>query len=144
MENRQVQERNKKKSLRRYQKNLSCIARLENKLNDLESRLSNPRSPNLSGMPRGSTPVTISDLIADKEELKERIEKLKVKGRKLKREILEEIDTLEDSRYCEVLEAYFIDGYTLSEIAEDNGYTDRHTYRLYSEAITILALKDKE
>ena len=144
MENQQTRESNKKRSLRRYQKNKSCITRLEEKLYDLELRLSSPRSPNMSGMPRGGTPVTTSDLIADKMELEERISRLKEKGKILKRDILAEIDTLEDSRYCEILEAYFIDGYTLSEIAEDNGYTDRHIYRLYSEAITILALKDEE
>ena len=143
MENQQTRERHKKKSLRRYLNVKSCIARLEIKRDDLELRLSSPRSPNLSGMPRGGTPVTTLDLIADKSELEERISRLKEKSKILKRDILAEIDTLEDSRYCEILEAYFIDGYTLSEIAEENGYTDRHIFRLYSEAITLLALKDE-
>ena len=143
MEEQQIRESDKKRYLRRYRKNLSCIARLEEKLNLLEVRLSSPRSPNLSGMPRGGTPVTTSDLIADKIELEERIARLREKSKILKREILEEIDSLEDPRYCEVLEAYFIDGYTLEQIAEKECYTDRHVFRLYSEAITILTRNDK-
>ena len=143
MENQQIRESDKKRFLRRYRKNLSCIVRLEKKLSLLETRLSSPGSPNLSGMPRGGTPVTLSDLVADKTELEERIARLKEKGKILKREILEEIDSLEDPRYCEVLEAYFIDGYTLEQIAEKECYTDRHVFRLYSEAITVLARNDK-
>ena len=92
-------------------------------------------------MPRGGTPVTIEELLSDKIELEERIERLKGKSKNLKRKILEEIDTLEDPRYCEVLESFFIDNKTLETIAEDEGYTIRHVYRLYSEAIKVLALQ---
>ena len=143
MEDQQVRERNKKRELRRYRNNRSCIARLEEKLKILESRLYSIKSPNFSGMPRGGVPVSVSDLVADKEELEERIERLKEKGKILKREILAEIDSLENSRYCEILEAYFIDGYSLEEIAENEGYNDRHVYRLYSKAISLLVLNDK-
>lgn len=141
MDDQQSREKEKKKYLRRYRKNIACIARLEKKLKLLDDRLSSPRSPNLSGMPRGSTPVTTSELIADKIELEERISRLKEKGKVFKNEILAEIDSLDDARYCEVLEAYFIDGYSLEKIAEKECYTDRHIYRLYSEAITILTNK---
>ena len=118
MEDQQSREHDKKRYLKRYRNNLSCIDRLEEKLNLLEVRLSSSRSPNLSGMPRGGTPVTTEDLIADKIELENRIARLKAKSKILKSEILEEIYSLEDPRYCEVLEAYFIDGYTLEKIAE--------------------------
>lgn len=144
MEDQQVRERNKKRELRRYKNNCSCIARLEEKLKNIESRLSSIKSPSFSGMPRGGIPVSPSDLVADKIELEERIERLKEKGKILKRDILEEIDSLENPRYCEVLEAYFIDGYSLEEIAEKEGYNDRHVYRLYSKAINLLILKDNE
>lgn len=144
MEDQQSLERDKKRYLRRYRKNLSCIDRLEEKLKLLEVRLSSPKSPNLSGMPRGGTPVTIEDLISDRKELEDRITRLKAKSKILKSEILEEIDTLDDPRYCEILEAYFIDGYTLEKIAEKECYTDRHVFRLYSEAITILTRNDKK
>lgn len=133
----------KKRSLKRYKKNLSCIERLEAKLDQIETRMTSVRSPKLSDMPRGGTPVTIEDLIADKIELEERIDRLKKKSRKLRSEILEEIDRVDDTRYSEVLESFFIDCKTLEDIAEEMGYTDRHIYRLYSEGVTYLALSDK-
>ena len=142
MEDLEIQEIEKKKrSLKRYKKNNACIDRLEEKLLLLNERIKSVKSPNYSGMPRGGTPVTIEELLSDKIELEERIERLKGKSKNLKRKILEEIDTLEDPRYCEVLESFFIDNKTLETIAEDEGYTIRHVYRLYSEAIKVLALQ---
>ena len=129
----------KKRSLKRYRKNRLCVERLEDRLLALEAKIKSVKSPNYSGMPRGGEPVTIDDLISDKIELEKRIARLKEKGKALKCEILEEIDTLEDSRYCEILEAFFIDCLPLSEIAENEGYTERHVYRLYTEAVSILS-----
>ena len=141
MEYYEIQEiENKKRSLKRYKKNRACVDRLEDKLKLLEERIKSVKSPNYSGMPRGGTPVTIEELISDKIELEERIERLKVKSKKLKNEILEEIDSIEDPRYCEVLEGFFIDCLPLEVIAENEGYGVRHIYRLYSEAVTLLAL----
>ena len=136
-------EKRKKKSLKRYRKNLACIKRLEEKLVILDERITAVKSPSLSGMPRGGTPVTLADLVSDKVNLEKRIERLKVKGKKLKSEIYEEIDSLEDPRYCEVLEAHFIEGLTFESIAEEMGYTERHVYTLYSEAISLLAISDQ-
>lgn len=141
MENQIEQEVSKKKKfLKRYRKNKSCIDRLEDKLTTLNNRIESVRSPSLSGMPRGGTPVTVDDLIADKIDLEKRIKRLKSKSRNLKEEIIDEIDTLDDPRYCEVLEAYFIDCLTIEEIADKEGYTERHMYRLYNEAVTALTV----
>jgi DNA repair exonuclease SbcCD ATPase subunit len=130
----------KKRSLKRYKKNLACIRRLEDKLVSLDERITSVRTPNLSGMPRGGTPVTVDELIADKMDLEDRIKRLRKKQRDLKQQTLDEIDSLDDVRYCEILEAFFIDCIPLEEIAEIEGYTVRHVYRLYSEAVTQLAL----
>lgn len=130
----------KKRSLKRYKKNLACIRRLEEKLISLDERITSIRTPNLSGMPRGGTPVTVDELIADKIDLEDRIERLRNKQRDLKKQTLDEIDSLDDVRYCEILEAFFVDCISLEDIAENEGYTVRHVYRLYSEAVTQLAL----
>lgn len=141
MEDRENQEiERKKRSLKRYRKNRACIERLENKLERLDDRMTTIRSPNLSGMPRGGTPVTIADQMAEKMEIEERIKRLKKKGSKIKAEILAEIDDLDDPRYCEILEAYFIDCLTMEDIAEEMGYNTRHVYRLYSKGVKKLAL----
>lgn len=142
MENQSIQEseRHKKRSLKRYRKNLACINRLEAKLAILDERITAIKSPNYSGMPRGGTPITVEDLISDKMDLEDRIARLKEKSRTLKNSVCEEIDSLEDPRYCEVLEAHFIDGLSFEEIAEETGYTERHIYTLYAEAIRLLSV----
>ena len=133
----------KKRFLKRYRKNLACIERLETKLEITEERITSLKSPSLSGMPRGGSPVTIDDLMSDKMDLEARIKRLKEKSRGLKREICEEIDSLEDSTDCEILEAFFIDGLSFEEIAEDLGYTERRVIARYSEAIKILSLSNQ-
>lgn len=139
MENQQLQEiKRKKRSLRKYRNNKACIERLENKLALLIDRIETIKSPNISGMPRGGLPVTIDDLLSDKFDLEKRIKKLKDKNIKIKDRILDEIDALEDYRYCEVLESYFIECKSIADIAEDMGYTDRYIYDLYKNAIEEL------
>lgn len=130
----------KKRSLKRYRKNLACIERLEKKLALLDDRITGLKSPSFSGMPRGGVPVAIDDLMSDKLDLEDRIKRLKAKSRGLKKAVCEEIDSLEDSRHCEILEAHFIDGLSFDDIAEELGYTERHVIKLYSEAITFLSL----
>lgn len=143
MENNKFREvESKKRFLKRYKKNKACIERLEEKLAFLNDRIEGLRSPNMSGMPRGGQPVEIADLISDKEILEKRIDNLKRKSNDLKLSVFEEIDTLEDSRYTEILEAFFIGCKTFGEIAEDIGYTERHVIRLYSEALKQLVTND--
>ena len=133
-------ESSKKRSLKRYRKNLSCIKRLEKKIALIDERMTTIKSPSLSGMPRGGVPITIDDLISDKQDLENRVKRLKQKSRDLKNAVCEEIDSLEDPLQCEVLEAYFIDCQSIEDIAEDLGYTERYIYSIYSEAIRILSV----
>lgn len=97
----------------------------------------------MSGMPRGGTPITTADLIADKLELESRIAKLKNKASRIRSEIIDEIDLLDDPRYADILEAYFLDGLTMEDVAARYNYTVRHAYRLYTESILILALESQ-
>lgn len=143
MDSIQIQEvKKKKRYLKRYRSNKACIDRLEEKLTLLDERIKSVKSPNYSGMPRGGQPVTIEELISDKLDLEKRISRLKEKNRNVKRQILEEIDSLEDLRYCELLEAFFIDGMSIDEIAEEMGYSTRWCYDLYSEAVELLTFSN--
>lgn len=131
----------KKKYLKRYKKNIALIARLKDKLTVLDQRIYSLKSPSYSGMPRGGEPVDTVDLISDKRELEDRIERLTRRGHDLKTEILDCIDELDDPRYAEVLESFFIDCKDFDEIAEESGYTLRHVIRLYSEGILAVSVK---
>lgn len=128
----------KKRYLKRYKATRFRIGRLYDKLNDLDSRIKSIRSPSFSGMPRGGIKITVEDLIADKLLTEERIQSLKAKSDTLKREILAEIDRLDDVRYTDVLELFFIDCLTFEEIAEELGYNERHIVRLYTKALDVL------
>jgi hypothetical protein len=139
MENQIVREIElKKQSLKRYRKYRSSIRRLEKKIYLLDERIKSVKTPNYSATPRGGTPITVEDLIADKLELEERLERFKAKAQKAKREILSELDELEDDRYSELLETYYIDCIPFETISENMGYTERHIYRLFNEAISAL------
>lgn len=131
---------NKKRFLKRYRKNVALIDRLKYKIKCLDERMSSLKSPKLSDMPRGGTPVTIEDLVAEKIEIEHRIRRLEDKGRVIKVEILDKIDELEDPRYAEVLESFLIDCKDLDTIGEELGYTTRHIERLYSEAINAVSV----
>lgn len=139
-ENQETERRAKKRFLKRYKKTLELIDRLNLKLVNLDDRMLKIKSPGFSDMPRGGTPVTVEDLVAEKMEIEERIRRLKAKSKKLKIETLEKIDELDDTRYAEILESYFVDRKEFGTIAEDTGYTVRHIIRLYSEAINELSL----
>ena len=132
----------KKRYLRRYKKNLAQLERLENRLANLDDRLYGLRSPVISDMPKGGgSRVTQAELLSDKINLENRINSLVEKGRRIKGEILEKIDTLENSLHSEILESFFIDCKTIPEIAEDLDYSERHIARLYSEAIASLDIE---
>ena len=130
----------KKRFLMRYRKNRRIIARLYCKSTILSERIGGLRATSLSDMPRGGTPVTKDDLIAEKIEIEERIKRLESKGKILKKEILEKIDELDDIRYVEILEAFYIDCLSFEDIAENEGYGLRHVMRLYTEALNEIAL----
>lgn len=128
----------KKKWLKRYRRNNLLILRLEDKIKNLDDRIYGIKSGKISDLPRGGQRVTLEDLIAEKYDLKDRIDNLKAKGRKYKLEIIDKIDELEDVRYVEILESFFIGCKDFNEISNDSGYTERHIIRLYSKAITKL------
>lgn len=133
----------KKRSLRRYRKNKEKIERLEVKLEILKGRIEGLKSPSLSGMPRGGVPVSLDDLISDKLDLEDRIRRLKDKGHEFKRQIAEEIDSLDNVNHCDVLEGYFIDCLSMAEIAENMDYSERYVYTLYQEAISLLTVSQQ-
>lgn len=137
----EIQERDQKKMfLKRYKKNIALIERLNNKVELLDLRSETIKSPNYSGMPRGGTPITAFDMKDEKAELLDRIIRLKKKGEIYKREILDVIDNLDDTRYAEVLESFFIDCKDLDQIAEEMGYSIRHVKSLYSQGIDSISL----
>lgn len=134
----------KKKYLKRYKKNLSLINRLKLKLEFLNERIGSAKVPTLSDVPRGGVPITDADLISDRIELEERISRLEIKSNRLKQETLEVIDELDDPRYAEILESFFVDCKEFDQIAKECHYTVRHVIRLYHEGIERCKIENEE
>lgn len=130
----------KRAFLIRYRSIMSSIDRLREKLKTIDERIETIRSPDLSGMPRGGTGKGTYDLIDEKCDLEKRIERLTSRSKIYKDEITEKIDELEDVRYIDVCELYFIDCLTFDDIAIQLGYSERHVRRLYSEAIDMIEI----
>lgn len=130
----------KKRYLKRYKKNLALIERLNNKVVELETRITSLSSPILSDMPKGGIPITKEDLVEEKLETLERIKRLKTRGKRLKVDILEKIDELEDIRYAEIAESFFIECMDFDTIANSMGYSTRHVINLYTEAISKISV----
>lgn len=130
-----------KKHLRRYKKQMLVIRRLENKLANIDDKIYKIKTVSYSDEPKGGQPITITDLLSDKIELEERINHLVQKARQLRSETLSEIDMLDDPRYAEVMEQYYIECKTFEDIADSTGYTLRHIMRLQSEALKSMSLK---
>lgn len=111
------------------------IERLEEKLLMIDNQIIGLKSVTINDMPRGGQPVTKTDLLIKKEETQERIKTLTDTSLKVKKEIFECIDSLDDYRLAEVLENYFIDRMTLEEIAKEKHYSVRHVGYLYAKGI---------
>lgn len=128
----------KKKFLKRYLRIMKRVERLEQKLAQLDDRLTSISGRPITDMPKGGIPMTLDDLLANKMETEERINTIVQESRKIRKEILNVLDGLEDVHHVEVLELFFINGLQLEDIAERMGYTTRHTVRFYTDGIKAL------
>ncbi|MCB4994340.1 V-type ATPase subunit a family protein, partial [Streptococcus mutans] len=121
----------KKMYLKRYVRILKRIERLEYKLLGLDEQMFSLGSGEIKDSIRGGIPRTLDDIMASKEETSERINRLVKESRAIRKDIVSVLDQLEDYRHVEVLELFFIADKTIEDIAEETGYTVRHTIRLY-------------
>lgn len=64
-----------------------------------------------------------------------RIEAQRRRYQRAKRETEDKIDALENVRQAEILTLYFVDCLSMEEIAARVGFSERHSWRLYSDAI---------
>lgn len=106
----------------------------QERVDRLRAKLEAGRMSKLTGLPRGGSgdwTLTADRLI----ELEQRVNE---KTRELVRWKLAAIDTIsavEEMRLREVLELYYIDGYTWEQVAERMQITDRHVRRLHGIAL---------
>ena len=124
-----------KKFLIRYRYKMRLVKSLEDRLFELDKQMEQLNSPVITDMPGGGVPTTLNDRYERKEELNERINHVLVEARKIRHEITDVFDQLENAKQSRVLELYFIDDLSLESIAEQTNYSLRQINRLYSDGV---------
>ena len=115
------------------------IDRMIEERDRLWEKLTAGRMSRLTGMPRGGNSDNIDTLMRVMEltdEINKRINELC----RLKREITETIDQVDDSRYRDLLELRYRNYLGWEQIAERMGYDVRHIYRLHGDALMAVKL----
>lgn len=108
----------------------------------LRARLEAGRLSSVTGMPRGGSSdwtATVDSLI----ELEQRVNARVREMCRLKRLAQEAIDRVEEARLREVLELYYIDGYTWEQVAERMHYSRRNVTTLHGVALRKVKVPDE-
>lgn len=110
------------------------IDRATERVERLRARLEAGRLNQITGMPRGGNSDWTET--ADKLIELEKIVNARVREMcKIKRLAMEAIEAVEEMRYREVLELYYLDGFTWEKVAEQMEMSDRHVKRLHGLAL---------
>lgn len=129
---------NVKKVLIQYKKIKWMIEDLEGQIADVEKRMLSIKAGRISGMPRGGTPTTYADLVADKDDLERRKKRFVIIASQKKEIVQSYIDTVISVKHNRLLTLYYIKCQSMSEIATIEHYTERHAFRVYNEALEMV------
>ena len=123
--------RESKKALMRYRALMEKVARMEERLEQIDRDLMSIKSPALSSEPKTSVRITLEDKLIRKDELESKINSTLKVARQNRADIMRCIDALENQKSALVLERYFIDSATLETIADEMHYSYEYVKQLY-------------
>ena len=123
--------------LMRYRKIHTKIDRLKNKLNRLNERYL--KGVSYSSEPSSSVKKTLDDVLAQKEYLENKIDEMVSESIDIRNEISEKLLDLDNQLEATVLDFYFLERYSLNDIADELSYSDRQIERLYVDGIMSVA-----
>ena len=103
----------------------------EERLARLDARLYSPGVAKISDMPRGGQPVTMESLIAQRQELQDKINSKCARRKK----IVDSIERMASPRDRMILKSRFVDGLTHDEVAEKISYSNMQVRRFYEDAL---------
>ena len=104
------------------------------RLERMRAKLEAGRMSNLTGMPRGGA-VDWTETADRVIELEKRVNSRIREMVRQKQAAMDAIDQVEEARLREVLELYYLDGYTWEQVAEQMDMSDRHVKRLHGIAL---------
>lgn len=123
-----------KNYLMQYRRIHTKIDRLKNKLNRINERYE-LKGVTYSSQPSGSIPQTLDDVLAQKEYVENKLSKLTKQSIEIRNEIQDKLLELDNQLEAEVLDLYFLERYSLTEIADTLCYSERQIERLYADGI---------
>ena len=123
--------RESKKALMRYRALMEKVARMEERLEQIDRDLMSIKSPALSSEPKTSVRITLEDKLIRKDELESKINSTLKFARQNRADIMRCIDALENQKSALVLERYFIYSATLETIADEMHYSYEYVKQLY-------------
>ena len=107
----------------------------------LRARLEAGRMSRITGMPRGGGSdwtETADRLIELEQAVNARVREMC----RIKRQAIAAIDAVEDARYRELLELYYIDGKTWEQVAEAMNYSVRNVTMLHGKALMMVRVPE--
>lgn len=111
------------------------IERLENKLAQIDEDMAALKSPKLTSEPKASVRITLDDKLIQHDELEDKINTLLKHMRRIRCEITQCIDALDNQKQALVLDRYFISAQSLEYIADDIGYSRSYVTKLYVQGV---------
>lgn len=132
--------RESKKALMRYRVLMEKVARMEERLAQIDRDLMSVKSPALSSEPKSSVKITLTDKLIQREELEDKINTLLKYARQDRTDITRSIDALENQKQALVLDRYFIGLQSLEEIAADVSYSCSYVTKLYIQGVQSISV----
>lgn len=124
----------KKKYLMQYQNAKKRVALLQEQIDALRNDQTSPVGLG-DGMPHGSTLSDLSTYAAQLDELQRKQKKEVALQMVLYKEILQHIEQLPNKAEKEVLTRRYLIGQRWDKIAEEMGYSYRHTTKIHGKAL---------
>lgn len=124
----------KKRELSEYREVSEIAERYERESKEIESRVMGASAQKISDMPKGGHGKTMEELLAEKADLDQAAKEERRLAEQKKEEISARINQVTSPRHHRLLWKHYIRGKSVEEIADEEGYSHRQEWRIYSEA----------
>lgn len=120
-------------NLSEYKKIKIKILKLMERQKEIEAKYS-LQAQQYSSDVHGGIPLTLEDMLIQKEEINQEILKLEEKAKKIEKDFFKLSLKMENQTYAEILDYYYFSHLSIRAIAHKLNYSERHTRRLLKQA----------
>ena len=127
-----------KNVLYQYKRALRMIKHLNAKIMTINEKMVSTKSGKITDMPKGGVPITVDDMLADKDDLEKRKKRFEMIAKQKKEIVQTYIDTVYSPKHNDLLTMYYIKDLTIEDIAKQMPCSIRHAWRLFYESIDMV------